>query len=120
LVAQPVDTDRSDGLAEWPVLICLFGSFNMLKRGVPVALRGGGKSESLLATLALRHGQRVPRDVLLSEVWPEADPTLAAQALNSLVHSLHKLLGRVAGGAVHARGLSTEQRGGGVCRHRLL
>jgi DNA-binding SARP family transcriptional activator len=85
-------------LSEWPVLIRLFGSFNVLKRGVPIALRGGGKSESLLATLALRHSQRIPREVVLSEVWPEADPTLAGQALNSLVHSLHKLLGDALGG----------------------
>jgi DNA-binding SARP family transcriptional activator len=45
-----------------------------------------------LSYLALRVGEPVGRDVLLDAVWPESDTSLAAQALNSLVHSLHKTI----------------------------
>ena len=81
------------------VLICLLGRFLLLALGHPVGVRSGGRTETLLSTLALRHDQQIPRDVLLSEVWPETDPVLASQALNTLVHSLHKLLGGTMGGA---------------------
>jgi DNA-binding SARP family transcriptional activator len=81
------------------VLVRLLGAFDLLRLGSPVALRGGGRTEALLCTLALRHNQRVPRDVLLAEVWPDADPCLSGPALNSLVHHLHKVLADVLEGA---------------------
>jgi DNA-binding SARP family transcriptional activator len=77
----------------WPVLICLLGPFTLFKNGKPVNMRSGGRTEALVASLALRHKRRVPRDVLLSEVWPDSDPQFSGQALNTLVHKLHKQLG---------------------------
>ena len=78
--------------ADLPVLICLLGSFRLLRSGQPVALRNAAKTKSLLATLALDLGRSVPRETLLQTLWPDTDLDLAGQSLNSLVHSLRKLL----------------------------
>jgi DNA-binding SARP family transcriptional activator len=80
-------------LAEWPVLISLFGGFRVIRSGRSVALRAGGKGELLLSALALRDGFRAPRDHLLEILWPEREPLRAAQSLNTLVYDLHQLLG---------------------------
>jgi len=87
------------GAVNWPVLVCLLGTFCLMKNGKSVAVRAGGRTEALLSTLGIRHRQRVPRDVVLCEVWPDADPALSGQALNSLVHSLSKLVGDALKGA---------------------
>jgi DNA-binding SARP family transcriptional activator len=81
-----------------PVQICLLGSFRVLMAGRPVALRGGGKAEALLCALALRWWQPVPRDVLLSRLWPDSDGPLAGQSLSTLVYRLRRLLGGAIGG----------------------
>lgn len=87
------------GAAPWPVLVCLLGTFSIFKNGSPVALRSGGRTEALLSSLGLRYRRRVPREVVLGEVWPNADPLLSGQALNSLVHSLRKQLADALEGA---------------------
>jgi DNA-binding SARP family transcriptional activator len=76
-----------------PVLICLLGSFQVIRHGRPVVLRGGGKAEALLSMLALRPRQGVTRERLIELLWPDADATLAGQSLNTLVYSLHRMLG---------------------------
>jgi DNA-binding SARP family transcriptional activator len=53
----------------------------------------------LLSVLALRGHRRVSRETLLNQVWPDAEPDLSAQALNSLLHSLRKLLASALNGA---------------------
>src|SRR5207247_8391610 len=88
----------ADG-AGWPILICLLGDFRVLKLGQPLALRSRGKAEALLCNLVLRRGQRMPRDTLLDALWPESEGALAGQSLNSLVYSLHRLLGDTLDGA---------------------
>ena len=76
------------------ILICLLGDFRVLKAGQPVAVRSGGKTEALLCLLALRCGCGTSRDTLLRALWPDCDDVaLARQALDSLVHSVHRLLG---------------------------
>jgi DNA-binding SARP family transcriptional activator len=85
---------------EAPILVCLLGSFRLLKRGKPVPLHGGGKMESLLCALGLRGDRGIPREQLLQTLWPDgADLALAGQSLNSLVYSLHRLLRDGSGGA---------------------
>jgi DNA-binding SARP family transcriptional activator len=84
---------------DWPVLVCLLGDFELLKRGRPVALRGGGKAEELLCTLALRRGYFARNDVLRDALWPRHESSLAGQSLNSLIYNLHKLLGDAIDGA---------------------
>jgi DNA-binding SARP family transcriptional activator len=102
------------GLAAVPIQICLLGGFRVLKYGQEVGLRAGGKAEAVLTVLAVRKGQAMAREALLDEVWPDADPQLASQSLNSLIYSLHRLLGSAIGGApvlVHQHGayrLNTE------------
>jgi DNA-binding SARP family transcriptional activator len=71
----------------------LFGSFRVLTKGVPLAVRRGGKVELLLGNLAMSVPSGLPRDELLGLIWPDSDTPLATQSLNSLVYSLHKTLG---------------------------
>jgi len=77
----------------------LLGGFRILKQCQPVAFRAGGKAEVLLSALALRRGKGLARETLLDTVWPDSEPQLAAQSLNTLVYSLHRLLGDAIGGA---------------------
>jgi DNA-binding SARP family transcriptional activator len=90
----------------WPVLICVLGPFRILKAGQPVVVRSGGKTETLLASLALDGNQGTPRAALLRSLWPDSDATLASHALDTLVYSTHKLLGEAihAAPVVHAGG----------------
>ena len=96
---QGVLVTAATDITTWPILICLLGSFCLLKRGYPIALRGGGKTEALLGYLGLQYRHRVPRDLLVHTLWPASDSALAHQSLNSLTYSLHKLVGDVLGGA---------------------
>jgi DNA-binding SARP family transcriptional activator len=48
--------------------------------------------EQLVGTLALHPDDGVQRDELLNLVWPESESELASQSLNSLVHSLQRML----------------------------
>jgi DNA-binding SARP family transcriptional activator len=82
-----------------PIVICVLGSFRLLKAGVVIEVRGGGKAEFLLSRLALRVNEGVRRETLLSGLWPDREPVLAGQSLNSLLYSLHRLLGDEIGGA---------------------
>lgn len=81
------------------VQICLLGGFRVLKLGSPVAIRPGGKTESLLSSLAVQDHYRASREWLLEALWPESDPTRASHALNSLIHAIRKSLGDALAGA---------------------
>ncbi|BCB75137.1 hypothetical protein Pflav_015470 [Phytohabitans flavus] len=76
-----------------PVLVCLFGDFQLVKNGRPVPLRRGGKIKQLLVTLALDDRQQASRAGLVEALWPGTDPERAGQSLNTLVHGLRRLLG---------------------------
>src|SRR5688572_18723761 len=76
-----------------PVLVCLFGDFQLVKNGRPVPLRHGGKIKHLLVTLALDDRQHASRASLVEALWPSTDPERAGQSLNTLVHGLRRLLG---------------------------
>jgi DNA-binding SARP family transcriptional activator len=86
-------------VAAMPLLICLLGNFRLLQTGQPVAIPCGGKIETLLGRLGHQFDHRVPRRVLVDLLWPATDSALAHQSLNSLVYSLHKLIGDALGGA---------------------
>ena len=91
-----------------PILVCLLGSFRVMKSGRVVALKPGGKAQSLLANLALRAQLGLPRDQLLTMLWPASDQALASQSLNTLVYSLHRVLGDALSGrppVIHEDGL---------------
>lgn len=76
-----------------PVKVCLLGNVRVLKRGAVVSLRPGGKAQQLLGHLALRSPDGMMREALIGQLWPEADLSLATQSLNTLIYSLHGLLG---------------------------
>jgi DNA-binding SARP family transcriptional activator len=71
----------------------------VLKRGRPVPIRSGGKTEALLLSLSVCNGYRSSRDALLETLWPNSTESLCRQCLNTLICSLHRLLGDAIGGA---------------------
>ena len=95
MALQPAQEFSFSGLGDsnYRVLICLLGNFRLLKAGQSAALICGGKTEKLLCLLALRHGRRVPREVVLDTLWPDGDSIHASQSLNSLIYSVNKLIG---------------------------
>jgi DNA-binding SARP family transcriptional activator len=95
-VFESPEADR-EGIRQL-VSIQMLGSFALFKNGTHLPVRPGGKTEALLTLLALHCYRRIPRATLLGEVWPEAEPELSIQALNSLLHSLRRLLGDALGG----------------------
>jgi len=83
----------------WPVMICLLGEFQLVKKiDEPVTIHCGGKGANLLRLLALKNNNRVGRDTILDHLWPDASPELAMQSLNSLVYDLRKQLSKHLGG----------------------
>lgn len=89
---------RSPAAAEVAIQVFLLGGFRVLKTGQPVPLRQGGKPEGFLSFLALRQRDGVARDRLVCSLWPDREAIQAMQSLNSLVHTLQKLLGDALGG----------------------
>lgn len=49
-------------------------------------------AKTIFKLLFTYRGQRYPKDVLLEEVWPEANPEVAANRLRVAVHELRKIL----------------------------
>jgi two-component SAPR family response regulator len=50
-------------------------------------------AKTIFKLLFTHRGQRYPKDVLLEELWPEADPDVAANRLRVAIHELRKMLG---------------------------
>lgn len=84
---------------ERPVLICLLGSFRVIKAGVEVRMRSSSKTAALLSNLALGNHYRVSRQSLLSTLWPDSEQGRAAHALTSMIHALRESLGDALAGA---------------------
>ena len=90
-----------------PVVISVLGSVRLILGGTPVPLVRESKSAHLLICLALAKEHRLSRCRILETIWPEADSTLAGQALNSLNHQLNKMSAKYLNGAglvVHETG----------------
>jgi DNA-binding SARP family transcriptional activator len=94
-----VTADVTDLDVTEPVLICVLGTFRVVKAGVDVPVRSGGKTAILLSSLALRDHYRASRESLLETLWPDAEATRSAHSLNSLIHALRHMLGDVLAGA---------------------
>jgi DNA-binding SARP family transcriptional activator len=71
--------------------IRLLGGLEALVGGEPVPL-GGARQKALLALLALRAGELVPRDRLIDDLWGGERSDKAANALAALVARLRKVL----------------------------
>ena len=78
---------------DFQVFICLLGQFRLLKEKIPLILRAGGKAETLLGLLALRHNLGIGRETLLHSLWPEVSLAQASQSLNSLIYNLNRNVG---------------------------
>lgn len=105
---QAVLSNAQGDESAWPIFIGLLGHFRLLKAGSPLTIRSGGKTELMLAQLGLSYKNYVSRNTLTSLLWPMSETTLANQSLNSLVYSLHKLIGDALGGApliIHEEGM---------------
>jgi len=76
----------------WPIKICLLGHFCVLQEHELVPLRAGGKSETVLAYLALEGGGPLARTVLINLLWPNVEPALASHSLSNLILALQKAL----------------------------
>jgi DNA-binding SARP family transcriptional activator len=73
-------------------LVCLLGTFRLLRNGYPLECPISGKTVALLSALALRLDSGMPRETLLEALWPEKVATQSTTSLNSLVYSLHRRL----------------------------
>lgn len=99
------------------ILVCLLGSFRFLRHGRPLNLLITGKAMTLLAELALRLDNGVPREELLETLWPEQDAVHSTVSLNSLVYSLQRQLRddlQDAATLVYANGCYTLNKQAGV------
>lgn len=74
------------------MLVCLLGSFRVLRCGQQHDAFIAGKAMNLLAKLALHFETGVPRETLMELLWPEQESELAAASLHSLIYSLHRRL----------------------------
>src|SRR4051794_9079643 len=70
--------------ATWPVMICLLGNFRLLMGGALVPTRASGKSEALLAHLALGSSHRISGERLVELLWPESDLERGRNSLRNL------------------------------------
>jgi len=116
VVADEIRHDVAADVTQ-PVLICLLGSFRVLKVGANVPVRSGGKTAILLSSLALRDRHRASRQSLLETLWPDTDSARSAHALNSLIYALRQLLGDALAGAppvVYTAGAYELNEGAGV------
>jgi predicted ATPase/class 3 adenylate cyclase/two-component SAPR family response regulator len=86
---QPVTVTLSDRAGP-PLVIRLFGSFEVCRDGKPLPPLRTRKGQWLLALLALRAGQEVERAWLAGTLWPDSSE---ARALANLRNSLTDLRG---------------------------
>lgn len=79
----------------WPVRIYTLGRFGVFVDEKPIQFttKAQCKPLALLKALVARGGRDVRNDALAVELWPESAGDLAAQALDTTVHRLRKLLG---------------------------
>lgn len=76
------------------VRIALLGGFGATVDGVPVEDRWRlRKAKTLVKLLALAPGHRLHRDVVLEQLWPDAEPGAAINNLHQAVHAARRMLG---------------------------
>ncbi len=80
------------GLRRRPsIRLRLLGRFEIQLDNEPVPPPSTAKARSLLAYLALRNGEPIRREALMSEFWPDADPTSARNNLKTTLSSLRRM-----------------------------
>ena len=77
-----------------PVRIVLLGGFTVSIEGVVAPPRWRlRKARTIVKLLALAPGHRVHRDVLIEQLWPEADPAVGANNFHQALHAARRVLG---------------------------
>ena len=80
--------------ARRPVRIVLLGGFTVSIEGVVAPPRWRlRKARTIVKLLALAPGHRVHRDVLIEQLWPEADPAVGANNFHQALHAARRVLG---------------------------
>ena len=74
--------------------IRVLGPFRVAVDGEPVAEERWQRlqAKTLLKLLAVAPGHRLHREVLMEALWPDADPSLAANNLNKVIHAARRAL----------------------------
>lgn len=70
----------------------LLSSFDALINGKPLGARLSGKARQLLKVLAANHRRKVPRDMLIEMLWPDAGPAGGVTSLKVTAHKLRNAL----------------------------
>lgn len=91
-MAEHPNLRREPQVQDDHMLVCLLGSFRILRNGQPLEALIVGKAVTLLSALALHLETGVPRDALLELLWPEQDSGQSAVSLHSLIYSLQRRL----------------------------
>jgi predicted ATPase/DNA-binding SARP family transcriptional activator len=77
-----------------PVRIALLGGFTVSVDGAVVRQRWRlRKAKTIVKLLALAPGHRVHRDVLIEQLWPEADPVVGANNFHQALHAARRVVG---------------------------
>ena len=84
-----IDFDSADS----PLVMRLFGPFDMRVQGRPLPQLRSRKGYWLLALLVLRHGRQVERDWLAGTLWPESDQSQAYSSLRRTLTDLRQAMG---------------------------
>jgi predicted ATPase/DNA-binding SARP family transcriptional activator len=80
-----------------PLVIRLFGPFDVRVNGLPLPRLRSRRGQCLLALLALRDGAEVERDWLAGLLWPESAPGQGLAILRRVLTDLRRVLGPAAG-----------------------
>src|SRR5579872_1791919 len=87
-----VDAMQPDN-SQCPLVIRLFGPFDVRLNGAPLPALRTRKHQWLLALLALRQDRQVDRDWLAGTLWPESPASQALYNLRRCLSDLRSALG---------------------------
>lgn len=87
------------GDAESGIQVSCLGPFRFAVDGLRFDGWRSGKARSLFQYLVTHRGQAIPRDTLISALWPDASVSAPATSLKVAVHALRQTLGQVLGDA---------------------
>ena len=86
---EHVELPPTEGVVTFGIL----GPFE-IRNGEHAVLLKGRKQRALLALLALRAGELVPKDVLVEEIWGEKAPRTARDSLHNCIFQARRAVGR--------------------------
>lgn len=79
--------------ARGPVRITLLGGFTVSIDGAASPRWRLRKAKTIVKLLALGTGHRVHRDVLIEQLWPEAEPAVGTNNFHQALHAARRVVG---------------------------